>query len=33
MSEKIKNQYSWFPKDGNCHEIFDSIEDAIKEIK
>ncbi|MDR3141941.1 MAG: hypothetical protein LBU37_09490 [Tannerellaceae bacterium] len=33
MSEKIKNQYSWFPKDGNCYEIFDSIEDAIKDAQ
>ncbi|NDV93492.1 hypothetical protein D0T84_00980 [Dysgonomonas sp. 521] len=28
-----ENKYSWFPENGNCTDLFDSIEEAIKDAQ
>jgi hypothetical protein len=31
--KKSKTQYSWFPKGGNCYDVFDSIEKAVEDAQ
>lgn len=31
MSEESKQKFSWYPEDGNCQGIYDSIDEALLE--
>ncbi|SFK99343.1 hypothetical protein SAMN05216357_11054 [Porphyromonadaceae bacterium KH3CP3RA] len=33
MKTETEQKFSWFPEDGNCPDVFDSIEDAVKDAQ
>jgi hypothetical protein len=33
MEKKSKTQYSWFAENGDCHDVFDSVEEAIEDAQ
>jgi hypothetical protein len=33
MEKKSNKQYSWFPKGGNCPDVFDSIGEAVRDAQ